>query len=215
MSLPGRPEGILVAGMIRSGFLDPSVRQDLIALVRDGKAETRPQSKIRQCVPCPTVRQLQYGRRLVFDFFGPHHGGLDGAIRPAMDGPGGGFGRVFKIDGQAYNASISGYYNAIRPDNAADWQLRVQFANFVRPIDYAKHPDWPQGLVRIGFKQKLLGSIVAIAAVNVLEWFTDIDHHADSVKLAWMVGILLAFAAAMLLLAIADRVGRADEGKEH
>src|ERR1700688_3016538 len=41
MSLPGRPEGILVADMIRDGFLDASVRQDLIALVRDGKAETR------------------------------------------------------------------------------------------------------------------------------------------------------------------------------
>jgi hypothetical protein len=41
---------------------------------------------------------------------------------------GGGFGRVFKIEGQAYNASISGYYNAVHPNNAADWQLRVQFA---------------------------------------------------------------------------------------
>ena len=29
------------AGMIRGGFLDPSIRADLIAQVRDGKAETR------------------------------------------------------------------------------------------------------------------------------------------------------------------------------
>ena len=28
-------------GMIRGGFLDPNIRADLIALVRDGKAETR------------------------------------------------------------------------------------------------------------------------------------------------------------------------------
>src|ERR1700693_288304 len=41
MSLPGRPEAIHVADMIRGGFLDASVREDLIALVRDGKAETR------------------------------------------------------------------------------------------------------------------------------------------------------------------------------
>jgi uncharacterized protein (TIGR00645 family) len=83
------------------------------------------------------------------------------------------------------------------------------FENFVRPIDTEDHPDWPQGLVRIGFsglKQKLLGSIVAIAAVNALEWFTDIDRHADSIKLGWVVGILLAFAVAMLVLAVADRV---------
>jgi opacity protein-like surface antigen len=41
---------------------------------------------------------------------------------------GGGFGRVFKIEGQAYSASISAYYNAVRPDNAGNWQLRAQIA---------------------------------------------------------------------------------------
>jgi len=83
------------------------------------------------------------------------------------------------------------------------------YENFVAPIDYAQHPNWPPGLVRIGFaglKQKLLGSIVAIAAVNALEWFADIDRQADSVKLGWVVGILLAFAVAMLVLAAADRL---------
>ncbi len=63
--------------------------------------------------------------------------------------------------------------------------------------------------MRIGFaglKQKLLGSLVAITAVQVLEWFMDIANHADPEKLAWVVGILLAFAVTMLLLAIADRV---------
>jgi uncharacterized protein (TIGR00645 family) len=90
------------------------------------------------------------------------------------------------------------------------------YENFVTPIDYAEHPGWPPGLVRIGFaglKQKILGSIVAIAAVNVLEWFADIDRHADSVKLAWVVAILLTFAVAMVLLAIADRLSR--DGREH
>jgi len=37
-----------------------------------------------------------------------------------------GVGRVFKIDGQAFNAQIAAYYNAVRPDNVADWQLRLQ-----------------------------------------------------------------------------------------
>jgi uncharacterized protein (TIGR00645 family) len=83
------------------------------------------------------------------------------------------------------------------------------YENFLTRIDAAAHPEWPEGLARIGFsdlKQRLLGSIVAIAAVNVLEWFMDIERHADNAKLAWVVGILLAFAAAMLVLAIADRV---------
>jgi uncharacterized protein (TIGR00645 family) len=89
------------------------------------------------------------------------------------------------------------------------------YENFVAPIDYPEHPNWPPGLVRIGFaglKQKLLGSIVAIAAVNVLEWFADIDRQADSVKLGWVVGILLAFALAMLVLAAADRLSQGRDG---
>jgi uncharacterized protein (TIGR00645 family) len=89
------------------------------------------------------------------------------------------------------------------------------YENFVAPTDYAEHPSWPPGLVRTGFsglKQKLLGSIVAIAAVNVLEWFADIDRQADSTKLAWVVGILLAFAVAMVVLAAADRLSAGTNG---
>jgi uncharacterized protein (TIGR00645 family) len=83
----------------------------------------------------------------------------------------------------------------------------------IEPEDYGK---WPDGLIGIGFaglKQKLLGSIVAIAAVNVLEWFIDIDRSVDSTKLTWVVGILLAFAVAMLILALADRVSEPRENK--
>ena len=73
-------------------------------------------------------------------------------------------------------------------------------------------------MIRIGFsglKQKLLGSIVAIAAVNVLEWFMDIERQVDNTKLAWLVGNLLAFAVAMLILAIADRASNAGNSGGH
>ncbi len=83
------------------------------------------------------------------------------------------------------------------------------YENFVARIDPAQHANWPEGLIGIGFsglKQKLLGSILAIAAVNVLEWFMDIDRSVDNVKLGWVVGILLAFSVAMLVLALADRL---------
>ncbi len=91
------------------------------------------------------------------------------------------------------------------------------YENFVARIDPAGHVNWPEGLTGIGFaglKQKLLGSIVAIAAVSVLEWFIDIDKSADNTKLAWVVGILLALAVAMLVLAMADRLSGAAEKKE-
>ena len=41
---------------------------------------------------------------------------------------GGGFGRVFKVGDQPVNASIAGYYNAIRPTGTPAWQLRASIA---------------------------------------------------------------------------------------
>lgn len=91
------------------------------------------------------------------------------------------------------------------------------YDNFISDIDPEKHPEWPEGLVKIGFsglKQKLFGAIAVIAAVNVLEWFMDIERQADNTKLAWVVGILLAFAASMLILAIADRLSEPKESRQ-
>jgi uncharacterized protein (TIGR00645 family) len=88
------------------------------------------------------------------------------------------------------------------------------YHDLVAHADPAKHPEWPEGLIKIGFsdlKQKLFGSIAAIAAVNVLEWFMDIERQADNTKLAWVVGILLAFAVCMLIIAIADRLSLGNE----
>jgi uncharacterized protein (TIGR00645 family) len=88
------------------------------------------------------------------------------------------------------------------------------YENFVGRIHPSEQSNWPEGLVGIGFsglKQKLLGSILAIAAINVLEWFMDIDRNVDNIKLGWVVGILLAFAAAMLVLAIADRLSEGQQ----
>ena len=41
---------------------------------------------------------------------------------------GGGFGRVFRVGDQPVNASIAGYYNAVRPTGTPSWQLRASVA---------------------------------------------------------------------------------------
>ena len=87
------------------------------------------------------------------------------------------------------------------------------YENFLAPLDPRAHPQLPEGLSKIGFsslKQKLFGSLVAIAAVSALEWFVDLPNHAESTKLAWVVGIMMAFAFVMLLTAIADRLTNTD-----
>lgn len=40
---------------------------------------------------------------------------------------GGGFGRVFPLGTQPVNMSLQGYWNAVRPEGAAEWTLRAQF----------------------------------------------------------------------------------------
>jgi opacity protein-like surface antigen len=41
---------------------------------------------------------------------------------------GGGFGRIFKLGDQPVSANIAGYYNAVCPTGAPNWQLRAQLS---------------------------------------------------------------------------------------
>ncbi len=66
-----------------------------------------------------------------------------------------------------------------------------------------------------GLKQKLLGSVAVIAAVDALAWYLDLENTTDLTRLSWAIGFPLMFVAALLMLAIADRISRGgnDEAK--
>ena len=84
------------------------------------------------------------------------------------------------------------------------------YENFIRRINTADHPDWPEGLTQVDFgelKQKLLGSIVGIASVDALAWYFDLEKYPDTAKLGWVLAFPLVFVTVMLMLAIADRLG--------
>lgn len=94
--------------------------------------------------------------------------------------------------------------------------VMVMFAgyeNFVSrfgDVTKGKRPDW-MGNVSFGaLKLKLMTSIVAIAAVHLLEHFMHVAE-IDNRELGWSVGILLAFVVSGLLLALMDQLG----GKGH
>jgi len=90
------------------------------------------------------------------------------------------------------------------------------YENFVSKIDPGGHPDWPDWMTKIqfgGLKQKLLASIVAISAIQVLKAFMNIDSNFDPNKLAWLVGVHLVFVVSAFMLAIGDRFG-GDHGGE-
>ncbi|NOJ43979.1 TIGR00645 family protein [Bradyrhizobium australiense] len=89
------------------------------------------------------------------------------------------------------------------------------YENFVSRIDPAGHPDWPEWMTKVdfgGLKQKLLSSIVAISAIQVLKAFMNIDVVFDAQKLGWLVGIHLVFVLSTLLLALSDRWSGGDHG---
>jgi len=57
-----------------------------------------------------------------------------------------------------------------------------------------------------GLKQKVLASIVAISAVQVLKAFMNLDATLNTERLAWLVGIHVVFVVSTLLLAWSDRI---------
>ena len=87
------------------------------------------------------------------------------------------------------------------------------YENFVSRIDPGGHPDWPAWMTKVdfaGLKQKLLASIVAISAIQVLKAFMNIDAVFDPSRLAWLVGVHLVFVISTLVLALSDRWGGKD-----
>ncbi len=91
------------------------------------------------------------------------------------------------------------------------------YENFVSRIDPGGHPDWPEWMTKVdfaGLKQKLLASIVAISAIQVLKAFMNIDAAFDAQKLGWLVGVHLVFVVSTLVLALSDRwAGGGHEGE--
>lgn len=84
------------------------------------------------------------------------------------------------------------------------------YENFVSRIDPRGHPDWPEWMTKVdfaGLKQKLLASIVAISAIQVLKAFMNIDVAFDAQKLGWLAGIHLVFVVSTLLIVWSDKLG--------
>lgn len=94
---------------------------------------------------------------------------------------------------------------------AGNLLLMVIFAgyeNFVSKIDAADHVDRPEWMGKIdygGLKLKLITSIVAISAIQLLKAFMNVGAVGRE-DLAWMVGIHLVFVVSGVLLAFMDRL---------
>lgn len=81
------------------------------------------------------------------------------------------------------------------------------YENFVSKIETDTHdrPEWMAKVDFGGLKQKLMTSIVAISAVELLKGFMNLQNY-DSTKLGWLVGIHVTFLGSLLVVVIADRL---------
>jgi uncharacterized protein (TIGR00645 family) len=89
------------------------------------------------------------------------------------------------------------------------------YENFVSKFDHSGHKDWPEWMGTIdftGLKLKLMSSIVAISAIQLLKSFMDVKNNADR-DLMWLVGIHMVFVVSGLLMALTDRVAAGHHDK--
>ena len=82
------------------------------------------------------------------------------------------------------------------------------YDNFVSRFSTEDHGDWPEWIGNIDFSQlklRLMATIVAITAIELLEAFIDADETTDR-DLYFAIGIHLTFVFSTLILALAERV---------
>lgn len=123
------------------------------------------------------------------------------------------FSLVVRLLAESWQDLVVDVLNLIDLTLTANLVLIVAFSaygNYIRKIEHADQADWPPGLIDIDFsamKQKLLGSIAGIAAVESLAWYLDLEHQ-DPTKFIWVIAFPLMFVGAMGILALTDWLGR-------
>jgi len=128
------------------------------------------------------------------------------------------FGLASELTSASWHDLTVGVLNLIDIALVANLVLIVVFSgyeNYINRIQAGDQTGWPPALTDVDFgalKQRLLGSIVAIAAIDALAWYLDLDKYTDTSKLGWVLAFPLMFVVSMLMLAIADRVARRNSG---
>jgi hypothetical protein len=88
------------------------------------------------------------------------------------------------------------------------------YENFVSRIHQSDHPDWPAWMTKIdftGLKLKLMSSIVAISAIQLLRLFMELGRTSDR-DLMWSASIHVVFVVSGLVLAWSDSISGESKG---
>ncbi len=85
------------------------------------------------------------------------------------------------------------------------------YENFVSKIDTGGHEDRPEWMGKVdfsGLKVKLIASIVAISAIELLKAFVNVSAYTTE-QLAWKVGIHAVLISSGVLFALMDKIAEA------
>lgn len=91
----------------------------------------------------------------------------------------------------------------------AGWENSVGRLMTTQP---GERPNWLVGLDFAGVKLRLIGSVAAITAIQILETFVHIDE-VKPIEAAWRLAIMIGIGLLGTLLALADRLSASHEGK--
>jgi uncharacterized protein (TIGR00645 family) len=119
---------------------------------------------------------------------------------------------TFTADERVVVAMLLGLVDAIMVANLVIMVLIGGYATFVSKLDLDDHADRPEWLDHIDpgtMKTKLAGALVSISGIHLLQTFNQLSiagQTPDSTKIAWQVGIHIAFIVTTLMLAWSDLV---------
>jgi uncharacterized protein (TIGR00645 family) len=119
------------------------------------------------------------------------------------------FAHMFEAGGEELTVAILSLIDLSLMGNLLLMVIFAGYENFISRLDLEGHNDRPQWMGQVGFgdlKLKLMTSIVAISAIQVLESFMNIAR-LDNRELAWSVGMHLTFIVSAVMLAAMDRLG--------
>ncbi len=117
-------------------------------------------------------------------------------------------GGMFSVSGSQLVADVLGLVDLTLTASLLIIVVFSGYENFVSRIDHTHHRDWPEWMGSIdftGLKLKLLSSIVAISAVQILRLFLALGTTSDR-ELRWSIIIHVVFVVSSVLLALSDRI---------
>ena len=122
-------------------------------------------------------------------------------------------GHIVEAPEQEVVLSILGLVDITLVANLLIMVIFSGYENFVSKIDVANHEDRPSWMGKVdysGLKLKLIGSIVAISAIDLLKAFVHQStvgvEHLTNTQMGWMVGIHFTLILSGVLFAIMDKI---------